>query len=170
MKTQKKKRRWLTPKELWERVLAMSVGDCLPWIAACMLLCSIATGYTVLWLEQKEQHRMDTFEVYRQEYKKWVIDAAAEELAQEQQAAEEAAAAAAAENDQVPEDTQALEQGTADTTQEAADPPVQEQRVYASPSGKRYHYDAACPGKNGQEITWDEVERRGLTPCQKCAA
>ena len=40
--------------------------------------------------------------------------------------------------------------------------------IYAAPSGKRYHYDARCPGKNSQEITWDEAEQRGLTPCKKC--
>ena len=40
--------------------------------------------------------------------------------------------------------------------------------IYAAPSGKRYHYDARCPGKNSREITWDEAEQRGLTPCQKC--
>ena len=40
--------------------------------------------------------------------------------------------------------------------------------IYAAPNGKRYHYNAQCPGKNSQEITWDEVEQRGLTPCKKC--
>lgn len=43
------------------------------------------------------------------------------------------------------------------------------QTVYATPSGKRYHLDSACPGENGREITWDEVAARGLTPCKKCA-
>ena len=55
------------------------------------------------------------------------------------------------------------------TEPEETTPSERAEHVYASPSGKRYHYDAACPGKNGQEITWDEVERRGLTPCKKCA-
>ena len=40
--------------------------------------------------------------------------------------------------------------------------------IYAAPSGKRYHYDAQCPGENSREITWDEAEQRGLTPCKKC--
>ena len=40
--------------------------------------------------------------------------------------------------------------------------------IYAAPNGKRYHYNAQCPGKNSQEITWDEAEQCGLTPCQKC--
>ena len=53
------------------------------------------------------------------------------------------------------------------------EPPVTEGEdihspIYAAPSGKRYHYNAQCPGKNSREITWDEVEQRGLTPCKKC--
>ena len=53
------------------------------------------------------------------------------------------------------------------------EPPVTEGEdihspIYAAPSGKRYHYNAQCPGKNSQEITCDEAEQRGLTPCKKC--
>lgn len=33
---------------------------------------------------------------------------------------------------------------------------------------KRYHYEAECAGKNSHEITWEEVTRRGLTPCNTC--
>lgn len=33
---------------------------------------------------------------------------------------------------------------------------------------KKYHYEANCAGKNSHEITWDEVERRGLEPCGTC--
>ena len=32
----------------------------------------------------------------------------------------------------------------------------------------KYHYEANCAGKNSHEITWDEVDRRGLQPCGKC--
>lgn len=35
-------------------------------------------------------------------------------------------------------------------------------------SSKKYHYEAQCAGKNSHEITWDEVERRGLGPCGTC--
>lgn len=45
--------------------------------------------------------------------------------------------------------------------------------VYATPSGKRYHYEEYCANgkkKNSVEITWDDVTRRGLTPCQTCVA
>lgn len=33
---------------------------------------------------------------------------------------------------------------------------------------KKFHYEANCAGKNSHEITWDEVERRGLKPCGTC--
>lgn len=32
----------------------------------------------------------------------------------------------------------------------------------------KYHYEADCAGKYSHEITWDEVERRGLGPCGTC--
>ena len=164
-KTSGARKRWLTPKELWERLLNMTVGDCLPWIAACILLCSIATGYAVLWLEQKEQYQRDTFDVYLQEYGERAAAAAAAAGPSKAAQADETPAAAA-----VPDKEQTPEQGSSETQQEPSDTPPQAEHVYASPSGKRYHYDAVCPGKNGQEITWDEVERRGLTPCRKCAS
>ena len=44
----------------------------------------------------------------------------------------------------------------------------EEHPIYAAPSGKRYHNDPQCPGKNGCRITWEEAAERGLTPCKKC--
>lgn len=35
-------------------------------------------------------------------------------------------------------------------------------------SSKKFHYEAQCAGKYSHEITWDEVERRGLGPCGTC--
>ena len=32
----------------------------------------------------------------------------------------------------------------------------------------KYHYEADCAGKYSHEITWEEVDRRGLEPCGKC--
>ena len=46
--------------------------------------------------------------------------------------------------------------------------PETERPIYAAPSGKRYHNDPQCPGKNGCPITWEEAAQRGLTPCKKC--
>lgn len=42
--------------------------------------------------------------------------------------------------------------------------------IYATPKGKRYHYEANCGGKNSEEITWDIADRRHLTPCGTCVA
>ncbi|MBO5934043.1 MAG: DUF4236 domain-containing protein [Clostridia bacterium] len=39
--------------------------------------------------------------------------------------------------------------------------------VYITPSGKRYHYDPDCGGKNSYAVSIDNVGSR--TPCQKCA-
>lgn len=41
--------------------------------------------------------------------------------------------------------------------------------VYRTPSGKRYHSDADCGGKNSYPITVQAAFDAGLTPCAKCA-
>lgn len=41
--------------------------------------------------------------------------------------------------------------------------------VYRTPSGKRYHFDPDCGGKNSYQTTLDAAKSAGLTPCQKCA-
>ena len=38
--------------------------------------------------------------------------------------------------------------------------------VYITPSGKKYHYDPQCGGKNSYKVGIDSVG--GRTPCQKC--
>lgn len=42
-------------------------------------------------------------------------------------------------------------------------------KVYVTPTGERYHYDADCAGKNASASTLEEAKARGLTPCKKCA-
>ena len=44
-----------------------------------------------------------------------------------------------------------------------------EKSVYRTPSGKRYHYDPGCGGKNSYQVSMSEAIGAGLTPCQKCA-
>ena len=39
--------------------------------------------------------------------------------------------------------------------------------VYITPSGKRYHLNPSCGGKNSFSVSIDDVGNR--TPCQKCA-
>ena len=41
--------------------------------------------------------------------------------------------------------------------------------VYRTPTGKRYHYDPDCGGKNSTIVTMEIAIGAGLTPCQKCA-
>lgn len=41
--------------------------------------------------------------------------------------------------------------------------------VYRTPSGKRYHFDPNCGGKNSYQTTLEQAKNAGLTPCEKCA-
>ena len=41
--------------------------------------------------------------------------------------------------------------------------------AYRTPTGKRYHFDAECGGKNSYSVTMEEAIGAGLTPCAKCA-
>lgn len=41
-------------------------------------------------------------------------------------------------------------------------------KVYRTPTGKRYHLDAECGGKNSFETTLQDATSSGLTPCSKC--
>lgn len=43
------------------------------------------------------------------------------------------------------------------------------QKIYKTPTGKRYHFDPDCGGKNSFETTYNEAISSGLTPCAKCA-
>ncbi len=40
--------------------------------------------------------------------------------------------------------------------------------IYRTPTGKKYHMDADCGGKNSYEVTLEEAINAGLTPCRKC--
>lgn len=42
-------------------------------------------------------------------------------------------------------------------------------KVYRTPTGKRYHFDAECGGKNSFAVSLEEAKNAGLTPCSKCA-
>lgn len=41
--------------------------------------------------------------------------------------------------------------------------------VYRTPSGKKYHFDPDCGGKNSYAVSLDDAKDSGLTPCNKCA-
>lgn len=51
--------------------------------------------------------------------------------------------------------------------QKIAQEQQQKQMVYVTPSGKRYHLDANCGGKNSYQIAISDIG--GRTPCKKCA-
>lgn len=55
---------------------------------------------------------------------------------------------------------------------EAAAPPGPGDRVYITPSGKRFHASRDCPAlrrsKRVSEVTVEEARGKGLTPCSMC--
>ncbi len=57
---------------------------------------------------------------------------------------------------------------TTTITQTEPTPSVSE-TVYRTPSGKRYHLDPSCGGKNSYEVSYEDAVGAGLTPCKKCA-
>ena len=40
--------------------------------------------------------------------------------------------------------------------------------VYITPTGKKYHFNSDCAGKNSVETTLSEALDKNLTPCKKC--
>lgn len=51
----------------------------------------------------------------------------------------------------------------------SAKPIVKENKIYRTPTGKKYHFDKECGGKNSFETTLEEAKQAGLEPCSKCA-
>jgi len=41
--------------------------------------------------------------------------------------------------------------------------------VYRTPTGKKYHFDPNCGGKNSRQTSLSAAKSAGLTPCSKCA-
>ena len=95
--------------------------------------------------------------------------AAAEKAAAEQKAAEEKAAAEKAAAEQAAAEKAAAEKAAAEqaAAEQAAAAAPQQETVYITPSGKRWHRSASCAGKNARAVTMDQVGSR--TPCKKCA-
>lgn len=87
-------------------------------------------------------------------------EAAAAQAEAERKAAEEAAAAQAAAEQQAAEEAAAA-QAAAEQEQSTG------QTVYITPTGKRWHLDPDCGGKNSYPVDINDVG--GRTPCKKCA-
>lgn len=49
------------------------------------------------------------------------------------------------------------------------EPQPQQNTVYITPTGKRYHFDPDCGGKNASATSLSTAVAKGLTPCKKCA-
>lgn len=56
-----------------------------------------------------------------------------------------------------------------DTASDSVSDTAQTTKIYRTPTGKRYHFDAYCGGKNSYEVTLEQAIEAGLTPCKKCA-
>ena len=109
-----------------------------PRLGVIAIALFVVISSVIVTVQKQEEYRRSTFDVYLAE--------ASKEQAAQQSGTQE-----------VPIEERSVPEG-----EDIHSP------IYAAPSGKRYHYNAQCPGKNSREITWDEVEQRGLTPCKKC--
>ena len=58
---------------------------------------------------------------------------------------------------------------TSEITYENKDNSSQTSEIYRTPTGKRYHLNANCGGKNNFAVSMEEALNAGLTPCAKCA-
>ncbi len=69
------------------------------------------------------------------------------------------------------EETTKKTEATTKKTEAKTDKPSDDESktVYTTPTGKRYHFDEACGGKNAKPTTLGEAVKKGLTPCKKCA-
>ena len=55
------------------------------------------------------------------------------------------------------------------STESVANVPSNNDNVYITPSGSKYHFSPDCGGKNSYEVTLEEAIKDGKTPCKKCA-
>ena len=109
-----------------------------PRLGVIAIALFVVISSVIVTVQKQEEYRRSTFDVYLAE--------ASKEQAAQQSGTQE-----------VPIEERSVPEG-----EDIHSP------IYAAPSGKRYHYNARCPGENSREITWDEAEQRGLTPCKKC--
>lgn len=65
--------------------------------------------------------------------------------------------------------TKSSQQSTTSSSTQSNSNNTHGKSVYRTPSGKRYHFDPDCGGKNSYQTTLDDAKSSGLTPCQKCA-
>lgn len=91
-----------------------------------------------------------------------------ERLAAEKKAEEERLAAEKAEQERIAAEKAAQEQAQQQAiAEQQAAAQQQEQMVYITPSGERYHLSSTCGGKNSRQVPISQIGSR--TPCKKCA-
>lgn len=123
-----------------------------------------ATAEQTVQAEQQAAAEKAAAEKAAAEQKAAEEKAAAEKAAAEKAAAEKAAAEQKAAEEKATAEKAAAEQAAAEQAAAAA---PQQETVYITPSGKRWHRSASCAGKNARAVTMDQVGSR--TPCKKCA-
>ena len=97
-----------------------------------------------------------------------ISDPAAEEAARKEAEAKAAEEAAKVEAERKEAEAKAAEEAAQQAEVEAAEQSESSgQTVYITPSGKRYHLDPNCGGKNAYAVDISKVGSR--TPCKKCA-
>lgn len=131
-----------------------------------------AKGKTTITCTASEYETTFNFEVSTSELeaKEAAEKAEAERIAEEERlAAEKAEQERLAAEQKAAEEKAAQEQAAAEQAaqEQAAQEQQQEQMVYITPSGERYHLDASCGGKNSYQVPISDIG--GRTPCKKCA-
>ena len=125
-----------------------------------------AKGKTTITCTASEYETTFDFEVSTSELeaKEAAEKAEQERITAEKKAEEERLAAEKAEQERLAAEQKAAEEKAA---QEQAAAQQQEQMVYITPSGERYHLSASCGGKNSHQVPISQISSR--TPCKKCA-
>lgn len=87
--------------------------------------------------------------------------------AEEKRLAEEQAKKEAEEKAKAEAEAKAQQEAKLDSSSSSVSSTPTGPTVYTTPTGKKYHLDPECGGKNSRPTTKDNVA--GLSPCQKCA-
>lgn len=103
--------------------------------------------------EQEEQERIEREKIEKAEQEK---------IEQEKKIAEQ-------KKNEKQQKTNTPNNNTASTTSSINRNNTYGKQVFRTPTGKRYHFDPDCGGKNSYQTTLEAAKSAGLTPCKKCA-
>ena len=105
--------------------------------------------------EQEEQERIEREKLEKEK-------AEQEKIEQEKKIAEQ-------KKNEKQQKTNTPNNNTASTTSSINKNNTYGKQVFRTPTGKRYHFDPDCGGKNSYQTTLEAAKSAGLTPCKKCA-